>query len=234
LRRRRTPSRVVTKTRETLPNTGIRVFISHSSADVGIATALIELLRYAMPDLDPHTIRCSSVPGYKLSGGADTDDTLREEMRDAAVFVALLTDQSLKSTYVLFELGARWGAGSKFTPLVAAGLLPSELKAPLNGLHVQSCDSETDLHQMLTEIADLLSLKLVGPHLYASHLKRLVELSKTQSMRRLAGTTSEVASRPSGDTRPRIERLQPKWVTSTGINWMSGLSRPHMVGIWEW
>jgi hypothetical protein len=72
---------------ETLHNTTIKVFISHSSADIEIATALIELLRDAMPDLHPPTIRCTSVPGYKLFGGADTDNQLRQEMREALVFV---------------------------------------------------------------------------------------------------------------------------------------------------
>ena len=198
----------VTTTREVLSNTGIKVFISHSSADVEIATALIDLLRYAIPNLDPPAIRCSTVPGYKLSGGADTDDTLREEMRHAPVFIALLTKRSLGSTYVLFELGARWGAGSKFTPLVAAGLQPSELQAPLHGLHAQSCDSETDLHQVLTEVAELLGLKLVGAHVYDSHLKNLVKVSKTQALKRSAATATGVALHPPGDKQPRIEQLQ--------------------------
>ena len=159
----------------TKPN--IKVFISHSSADLEIAKALIELLRDAMPALIPAAIRCTSVPGYKLQGGANTDNQLREEMRDAPIFLGVLTKQSLASTYVLFELGARWGAQSQFTPLLAAGLLTSDLKPPLAGLHAQSCESETDLHQMLYEIAELLKLALSGAHVYNGRLKKLVELS---------------------------------------------------------
>jgi hypothetical protein len=180
-----------------LHNTTIKVFISHSSADVEIAKALITLLRDAIPDLHPSTIRCTSVPGNKLFGGADTDNQLRQEMRGAPVCLGLLTAQSLASTYVLFELGARWGAGSEFTPLVAAGLPMSQLKAPLNVMHAHSCDSETDLHQMLREIAEYLGLNLVGPDVYDNHLRKLVELSKAEGgKRRLAEAASSLAPQP--------------------------------------
>jgi hypothetical protein len=184
-----------------VPNSNIRVFISHSSADVEIAKALIDLLRDAIPDLHPNFIRCTSVPGYKLHGGADTDNQLREEMRGAKVFVGLLTYQSLASTYVLFELGARWGASSQMTPLVAAGLLTSQLKAPLNGMHVQSCELATDLHQMLREIAEGLRLKVAGADVYDSRLKELAELSRAEGKKRLSETASSVASAAEKEAR---------------------------------
>jgi len=156
----------------------IDVFISHSSADAKIAEALIELLKSALPDLHPTRIRCSSVAGYKLEGGTNTDDQLRKEMRTSPVFIGLLTRQSLQSTYVLFELGGRWGAGSQFTPLVAAGLRMSDLRPPLAGLHAHSADLDTDLQQMLEEISTKLSLKKVSPAIYDAQLKRLVAVSK--------------------------------------------------------
>ena len=174
-----------TARRKTVTEPTIKVFISHSSADVTLAQALIYLLKDAIPELRPEAIRCTSVPGYKLQGGVQTDDQLRREMGLAPVFIGLLTKESLTSTYVLFELGARWGARLKFTPLVAAGLRMSDLKPPLAGLHAQSCDSDTDLQQMLVEISCWLNLKMAGAHVYDAHLKRLVDLSVSEGKRRL-------------------------------------------------
>jgi len=106
----------------------IDVFISHSAADKELARGLINLLRLAIPSISPTRIRCTSVPGYRLPGGADADDQLRKEMVDARVFIGLITPESLTSTYVLFELGARWGAQLQLTPLLAAGMSTYELR----------------------------------------------------------------------------------------------------------
>jgi hypothetical protein len=76
----------------------INVFVSHSSADIEIAQTLIELLRSALPGLHPTQIRCTSAPGYKLPGGADTNNQLRREMRGTRTFIGLLTERSLQST----------------------------------------------------------------------------------------------------------------------------------------
>jgi hypothetical protein len=87
----------------------IDIFISHSAADTRLAKTLIDLLLVSLP-IDPKRIRCTSVNGYRLEGGAQADDQLRTEIWGAKVFIGLLTDHSISSTYVLFELGARWGA----------------------------------------------------------------------------------------------------------------------------
>jgi hypothetical protein len=50
----------------------IKIFISHSSKDVLLVKALIDLIRSAL-SIPASDIRCTSVPGYKLPGGALTD-----------------------------------------------------------------------------------------------------------------------------------------------------------------
>ncbi|MEZ5302630.1 MAG: TIR domain-containing protein [Verrucomicrobiales bacterium] len=80
------------------------IFVSHSGADAGLARLLAELLRNAL-NLAPERIRCTSVDGYRLEVGADTNETLRIEVRQARAFIALLTRNSIASTYVLFEMG---------------------------------------------------------------------------------------------------------------------------------
>jgi hypothetical protein len=82
------------------------VFISHSSRDKELAEALVELLRLAL-NLKGNEVLCTSVEGSRLAGGADTDETIREEILEVPVFIGLLSDASVESAYVLFELGAR-------------------------------------------------------------------------------------------------------------------------------
>src|SRR5262249_15975316 len=78
----------------------IRDFVSHSSADREVAAALIDLLRDALA-LPPEQIRCTSVDGYRLPSGANTNEQLRAEIHETEIFVALLTEASIGSTYVL-------------------------------------------------------------------------------------------------------------------------------------
>lgn len=86
----------------------IKIFISHSAHDASIAASLAELFRTAMR-LSKSDIRCTSVDGYRLPAGANTDEQLRREVLEAPVLVGLMSHRSFESAYVLFELGARWG-----------------------------------------------------------------------------------------------------------------------------
>lgn len=162
----------------------IDLFISHSSADKEIAHCLIGLLRSAIPSLTPEGIRCTSVPGFRLPGGADADDRLRKEMIDARVFIGLLTEESLTSTYVLFELGSRWGTERQLTPLLAAGMSPSRLKAPLNRLNAHSCNVAEHLHQLVNEVSSTLNVQPTSADVYQRNIGELVQLSEKEAVER--------------------------------------------------
>ncbi len=151
----------------------LEVFISHSARDVGTAEALIELIR-AATNIPPDKIRCSSVDGYRLAGGVTTDEQLKREVREATCFVGLITPASLNSHYVLFELGARWGAQLHFIPLLAGGTTRSDLRSPLSGLNALTCSVTAQLHQLVSELAQKLGRALANAATYERHLQRLV------------------------------------------------------------
>ncbi len=153
------------------------VFISHSGIDSDLAEALVDLLRAAI-NIPHERIRCTSVDGYRLAAGALTDERLKQEVRSAICFIALLTPASLKSAYVLFELGARWGAELPFLPLLARGITGHSLSSPLSGLNALSCSSASQIHQFLTDSAAVLQLPANNPATYEKYLRRLMQLSE--------------------------------------------------------
>lgn len=156
---------------------GMKVFISHSSADRDAAAAFVELLRTALL-IPAKEIRCTSVDGYKLAGGTNANDQLRQEVFDAETFVALLSPSSMASVYVMFELGARWGANRHLVPLMIGGVKPSDLKAPLSAIHAVSSASEGDMYQLVDTLAGQLSLSAETPNVYMKALKLFVEAAK--------------------------------------------------------
>lgn len=148
------------------------VFISHSSRDTHIAEALIDLLQSGA-NVPSSRIRCTSVDGYRLPGGAKTDEQLRLEVRAATVFIGLITHQSVQSTYVLFELGARWGAGLHMAPVLAAGASPKLLGGPLAGRNALDCSNSSQMHQLVGEVAKLLGYTPASPMVYDRYVKQL-------------------------------------------------------------
>ncbi len=154
---------------------GLLVFISHSSKDAALAQALIDLLRAGL-GLHANQIRCSSVDGYRLSIGVNSESELREEVNAAKVVIGLITPNSLASYFVMFELGARWGANLFLAPLLA-GVQPSELSTPLSFLNALSANNESQLHQLLDNISKKLRLSLEATHSYVRHVSTVKTLA---------------------------------------------------------
>jgi hypothetical protein len=159
--------------------TDLNVFISHSSRDAGIAKLLITLIRSAL-NLSSETIRCTSVNGFRLPAGIPTDEMLRKEIHKSRVFIALITPISIKSTYVLFELGARWGAQKPMIPLLASGANSKHLKGPLSAINVLSCDDPAQLHQFIDDLASVLQMPHDRATAYQKSIDELVEESRKE------------------------------------------------------
>ena len=162
-------------------NNVIRIFLSHSSADTELAAAIIDLLRDAF-SLPPNQIRCTSVDGYRLPSGANTNEQLRSEILDSETFVALLTKASIASTYVLFELGARWGAGRHWSLLLGGGLRGADLREPLKAHNALDAASEAQIDQFLIELGASLGIHLTTRAAWGSKVRRVASLAAAQSI----------------------------------------------------
>jgi len=156
----------------------IRLFISHSSVDRELVERLVELLRAAL-GLPASQIRCTSIDGYRLPAGADTAEQLRIEVHEAVAFVGVISTSSLRSLYVAFELGARWGAKRPLFPLLAPGTDPRILEGPLSSLNALSSANRSQLHQLISDLATVLQVKSEEPAVYQKHVETVLALSNT-------------------------------------------------------
>ncbi len=159
----------------------VKIFISHSSKDHKLAEALADFLRSALR-LKSDDIRCTSVDGYRLPGGAATDETLRLEVRESAVLIGLLSEASNDSYYVTCELGARWGAGKYLVPMLTSAANVKFTRGPIAGRNALCCDQQAHLHQLIKEVAEELGaqMDLEPPAVYHRYLCRVVEAAGSE------------------------------------------------------
>jgi hypothetical protein len=157
----------------------VDVFISHSSEDSQLARQLVDLLRSSL-NLRAQQIRCTSVDGYGLPAGADTDEQLREEALAARAFIGILSPFSLASAYVLFELGARWGAKQPLIPLLAPGMGSQALRGPLTGLNALNCESAGQLHQLVSDVGKTLGIEAESPAVYQGNIEAILYSGHSQ------------------------------------------------------
>lgn len=152
------------------------IFISHSSQDAETAKLLIDLLKTSL-NLSASQIRCTSVNGYRLPAGASTDETLKKEVHDCKVLIGLISPNSINSAYVLFELGARWGASLPLIPLVTSELGSELLKGPLSGINALNCCESAQLQQLVSDLKAELKITGESPEVYQDKIDLLINRS---------------------------------------------------------
>jgi hypothetical protein len=168
----------------------LRLFISHASEDVELASRIVALVTAAL-NLAAVQIRCTSVDGYRLPAGADTNEQLRREVHESEAFIGIVSKASVRSTYVLFELGARWGAGKALIPLLAPGVAASALGGPIAGLNALRADSSAQLHQLVEDLGRQLSIELQSAAVFDRAVQDILRIPPLKAQ---GNTTSEKGS----------------------------------------
>jgi len=186
----------------------VRVFISHAHDDKRLAAELVALLEAALhlPDND---FMCTTVDGSSLPGGARVDEHLRRDVRDADVLIGVVSVRSVQSSYVLFELGARWGADTYMMPVLAPGERMAILPGPLPGRHALRLDNARQIDQCVREIAEHLDVKPdIGPK-YVSHRTRIMQIRSRSRDAVSRNAHAAVRLRAENEAlREQIERLE--------------------------
>ena len=152
----------------------MRIFISHSESDSEFAGLLVDALEKAL-GLRGDDILCTSVDGHRLPGGQLTDERLRSDTQDAELMIGLITPNSMRSMYVGFELGARWGAEKPLIPLFALGVTRRDWRGPR--ITELDCSNISQVYQLIEEVGAHLSITGNSPSLFANEVNSLVRAS---------------------------------------------------------
>ncbi|MBI4774158.1 MAG: toll/interleukin-1 receptor domain-containing protein [Deltaproteobacteria bacterium] len=157
-----------------------KIFISHSKIDKRVAQGIVRLLRLSLKKLEAEDIRCTSVEGYGLDGGVRIDDSLRHELLDSPIFIGLITQYSVQSVWVLFELGARWGAARSMILLLPSKTSNEILPAPISTLTALQIDSRPDLLRMISQVANELGLDEEKAYVYTQEIDEIISIVNEQ------------------------------------------------------
>ena len=157
----------------------LKIFISHSSEDSDLAKAVINLIRSAL-GISAEKIRCTSVNGYKLRVGANTEEHLRKEIFETDILIALITQDSYKSTFAMFEMGARWGAKRPILPLLGPEIEPSSLTPPLSNIHALKSNDRQELHQFLSDLENYLEYEKNDPQVYTNEIDKIINYDNSE------------------------------------------------------
>lgn len=140
----------------------MKIFISHSEKDEKIAKSLVDYLLSALALADDD-IRCTSVPGHKLPFGKSIAETLRDDLALAPALIVLVTEESIKATWVMFELGAAWGLKKDIFPILAPGVQVKDLPSLLSSIScilIEESHASSRLSDLVKQLSSMLKLEL--------------------------------------------------------------------------
>jgi|SRR5688572_13120132 len=90
--------------------------------------------------------------------GENWQDQLQEALREAEIMIIFLSEDSVQSPNVLFELGAAVAGEKKIIPIVIAQNEPHTMPAPVSQLVYLRATSPTEAGKRVAEIIEKTSL----------------------------------------------------------------------------
>ena len=154
----------------------IRLFVSHAHKDKEIAMALVEVIEAAMvPDA---RILCTShdKPKYREPENVNVSQELRKHLKGSTCVLAVLTPNSVKSPWCLFELGGAWALATQTFPLLAGGLSQESLPAALKGNDAAQLTEPEEIRRVLADLRQVLGWRIRNTGLAEKKINRLVKV----------------------------------------------------------
>jgi hypothetical protein len=155
-----------------MPKSG-GVFISHITDEAPIADALkVYLQRCFGPALRVFV----SSDYVSIPTGDEWHRAILGGIREASVFVVLLSRESVERRWINFESGFAWGSDVKILPLTIRGFRPGDVGSPLSQLHIRTLVDELALEGVVNVVADATGaalLSLNDPSGFVAQLARV-------------------------------------------------------------
>ena len=131
---------------------GIRLFLSHSHDDKKIAAALVDVIEATMVPLERILCTSHDNPKYRYRKGVDVSRYLRDHLTQSSCVLGLLTPNSMKSPWCLFELGGAWALAKRTYPLLVPGLSQRNLPAALKKTHAAQLTEAEEIRRVLAKV----------------------------------------------------------------------------------
>ena len=185
--------------------------VMHSSQDEALAEAISDLLKSALGLVSGQIRRHSE--GH-WPAGTKSQAAFPEELKASKLVVGLITPRSLASSSLMFDLGARWGAGLPVT-LLLAEVRPDDLAGALHFVDTQIIVDETSLQQFIESVSKPLALRLQNPQLYSHHrawVRQLAGELLNEVQPTMAKPAASESAIPQAGLYLSVERTPPEQV----------------------
>ena len=125
-----------------------RVFVSHASADAELVDKFVDRLLRNGCNLGPDDLFYSSGEDTGVPSGEDLIATVRKEVSDATLVIAVITPTYQTRPICIAELGAAWGRAGHLMPLMLPGLPRSDLEGVLAGMTIKTLEDSGALDEL--------------------------------------------------------------------------------------
>lgn len=140
-----------------MPNK-IDLFLSHAVADAPVTRAFVNLLESGI-GVPPKNIFCTSNKGQGIRPGFEFKASIRENLDDATIVIALISENYYNSPFCMCELGGSWLQAKDFIPILIPPIRFGDMKAVLVGLQALRIQTAEDLDELRDELSDRLGFK---------------------------------------------------------------------------
>jgi hypothetical protein len=135
-----------------------KIFISHASADKGLAELLRDTL--VLGGVPEGRIFYSSSRATGIPMGVDVRDRLRLELQQAGLVIELVSKTFLTRTMCVLELGAAWALEKPSYPIVVPPLTRDEAVQEIGNVHMGMLHKDHDVDDVFDELHDRLNMDL--------------------------------------------------------------------------
>ena len=150
-----TATRLLEKEQTQMADKKPKIFISHSSKDVGYVAKVVNLLDGM--GLDQTQVFCSSLPGYGIPIDTNIFDYLRDQFLEYNLHVIFIhSDNYYQSPVSLNEMGAAWALKSAVTSVLLPGFGFEKMTGVVNNqaIAIKLDGAELELKDKLNQLYD--------------------------------------------------------------------------------